>query len=221
MDLPDTYCHSCTTPYIRSMRSTGNQVLASNHGSIFLYFEFSFLCIHCFMQYTPKLLKLFYSVALFIPQEYTPTPLLSNLSTMALTKTLKPSKTTTSIIKTRSQSRTGTTGTGTTTRTGTNVAVVNPVAAADAAGRTTPLKNPPPVPTGLKPAPRVCNMDPIRTTTRTRSLLQSLPRDVLRRSSLLRLFASLASLVLIRLMILWIPWLISMLVMPLELLLPV
>ena len=75
---------------------------------------------------------------------------------MALTKTTKTS----SIIKTRSQSRTGTTGTGTTTRTGTNVAVVNPVAAADAAGRTTPLKNPPPVPTGLKPAPRVRNMDP-------------------------------------------------------------
>ena len=97
---------------------------------------------------------------------------------MALTKTLKPS-TTTSIIKTRSQSRTGTT-----TRTGTHVApapapdavatggrttgttndpvavvpttdpsTTNPVAVAT--GRTT-LKNPPPaVPTtGMKPAPR-------------------------------------------------------------------
>jgi len=29
------------------------------------------VCIHCFLQYTPKLLKLFYSVA-YIPQEYSP-----------------------------------------------------------------------------------------------------------------------------------------------------
>ena len=91
---------------------------------------------------------------------------------MALTKTLKPSKTTTtSIIKTRAQSRT--TGTNdrtidsvdpvvpTTTETaGRTNDLVDPVAVADAARRTTTLKDPPPVPTGMKPAPRVRTMDP-------------------------------------------------------------
>jgi len=64
----------------------------------------------------PKLLKL---LLLLLPLFHRNiSPLLSNLSTMALTKTLKPSKTTTaSIIKTRSQSRTP----GTTPRTGPNV----------------------------------------------------------------------------------------------------
>ena len=64
-----------------------------------LYFEFSLYSL--FLQYTPKLLNIFlYSTLLpYIPQEYTPTPLLSTHSTMALTKT-------SSIIKTRAQSRT-------------------------------------------------------------------------------------------------------------------
>ena len=51
---------------------------------------------------------------------------------MALTKTLKPSKTTSSIIKTRSQSRTGTTA-----RTGTNDDAIAPTPVAVATGRTT------------------------------------------------------------------------------------
>ena len=82
-------------------------------------------------------------------------PLFPNHSTMALTKTLKPSKTTSSIIKTRSQSRTGTT-VRTNERT-TNVAPApvvttnDPVPVTDDlfAGRpkTGTLKDPPPVPT--------------------------------------------------------------------------
>jgi len=58
---------------------------------------------------------------------------------MALTKTLKPSKTTTSIIKTRAQSRrTGTTGTETTARTGTHVRTNDDIAPAPVKRTTDP-----------------------------------------------------------------------------------
>jgi len=130
------------------------------HGSIFLYFEFSLYSLFFAIYQTTETLLL----VAFIPQEYThprPTPLLSNHSTMALTKTLKPT-TSASIIKTRSQSRTGT-NVRTTDPVPPDpvVTTTNPVAVAvavTAGGRTTgttTLKDPPvPVLTGTKQAPR-------------------------------------------------------------------
>ena len=59
----------------RSMRSTGNHDVASNHGSIFLYFEFS-LCIHCFCnipQTTEFLLCCLYSTGIS-PLYFQPIP---------------------------------------------------------------------------------------------------------------------------------------------------
>jgi len=104
----------------RSMRSTWQLYRCQYyHESIFLYFEFSLF--HCFCN-IPQTTE-FYSCCLY-STGITPTPLLSNHSTMARTKTLKPS-----IIKTRAQSRTE-------ARTGTNVRTNDDTIAPAPAGRT-------------------------------------------------------------------------------------
>ena len=141
--LFDTYCHSDAfmaavhpgTSWLIDAKPLATKLYQCQyHGSIFLYFEFSLYSLFFAIYQTTETLLL----VAFIPQEYThprPTPLLSNHSTMALTKTLKPSKTTTSIIKTRAQSRTGTTA-----RTGTNVrtndGTIAPVPVTVTTGRT-------------------------------------------------------------------------------------
>ena len=98
--------HSCTTQY------RIDRCEAANHGSI--PSTSNSVCIHCFLQYTPNYWISFLFLCCLYSTGITPTPLLSNHHTMALTKTLKPSKTTSSIIKTRAQARTE-------ARTGTNV----------------------------------------------------------------------------------------------------
>ena len=117
-----------------------------------LYFEFSLYSLFFFAIYQTTetlLLCCLYSTGI-----HPPTPLLSNLSTMALTKT--------SIIKTRSQSRTGTKARMT------NPAAPAPTHVTVAAGRTTGTTNDPvpPVVTTTDPAPPV-NLFAGRPTTGT------------------------------------------------------
>ena len=95
----DTHYDSCTTRYMSNDAKPlpGNQtgLPASMEVSPVLRIQFVFIVFAIY----PKLLNIFYSTLLPIFHRNI-SPLLSNLSTMALTKT--------SIIKTRSQSRTGT-----------------------------------------------------------------------------------------------------------------